>query len=111
MTGGVLRRLFRICKIWDSKSRQTTNTLHGIPAIFPEIPSSLHGEEASSAMMEGRIAGLSAAEKVIGHNPGLIEERSSNMSELKEMREGPFGERIRIGNRKLHEEAIKNGLQ
>ena len=81
-----------------------------IPGLF--VAGDIAGiEEASSAMMEGRIAGLSAAEKIIGHNPELIKERNDNLSELKGMREGPFGERIRIGNRKLHEEAIKNGLE
>jgi sarcosine oxidase subunit alpha len=81
-----------------------------IPGLF--VAGDISGiEEASSAMMEGRIAGLSAAEKVIGSKPALMEERTRNRLELKELREGPFGERIRIGNQKLHEEAIKNGLQ
>lgn len=67
-------------------------------------------EEASSAMMEGRIAGLSAAEKILGENSEILNERKKNQIELKELREGPFGEKIKIGNQRLLKEAKKNGL-
>jgi sarcosine oxidase subunit alpha len=81
-----------------------------VPGVF--IAGDISGiEEASSAMMEGRIAGLSAAEKVTGGSPELKEERSKNQLELKELREGPFGEKIRSGNQKLYQEVRKNGLQ
>jgi len=81
-----------------------------LPGVF--VAGDISGiEEASSAMMEGRIAGLSAAEKVSGGSPELLEEQEKNRSELKELREGPFGEKIRVGNQKLEEEARKNGLQ
>ena len=81
-----------------------------LPGVF--VAGDISGiEEASSAMMEGRIAGLSAAKKVSGGSPELIEEREKNRLELKELREGPFGEKIRSGNQKLEEEARKNGLQ
>ena len=67
-------------------------------------------EEASSAMMEGRIAGLSAAEKILGRKNKIVKEREENQKELEELRKGPFGEKIRIGNKKLLDEAKKNGL-
>ena len=67
-------------------------------------------EEASSAMMEGRIAGLSAAEKILGKKNQIVKERKENQEELEELRRGPFGEKIRIGNQKLLDEARKNGL-
>ncbi len=67
-------------------------------------------EEASSAMMAGRIAGLSAAEKIIGSSAALKKERSDNQQELQELRDGPFGEKIRLGNNKLFQEAKKHGL-
>ena len=61
-------------------------------------------------MMEGRIAGLSAAEKILGKKGKIVKERIENQRELAELRNGPFGEIIRVGNQKLFEEAKKNGL-
>jgi len=52
-------------------------------------------EEASSAMMTGRIAGLSAA---IGLGYGKekeVEQLAENYESLCGMRAGPFGERVR----------------
>ncbi len=67
-------------------------------------------EEASAAMMEGRIAGLSAAERIAGVKPAITSLRNEVLEELNELRDGPFGERIRQGNLKLAEEAKRNGL-
>lgn len=54
-------------------------------------------EEASSAMMEGRLAGLSAA-KSLGYDDGTYEEKKAEaLKELENMRSGPVGEKIRKG--------------
>ena len=80
-----------------------------IPGVY--IAGDVSGiEEASSAMMEGRIAGISAAEKILGKDKKIEDERQRNIKELEELREGPFGEKTRIGNQKLLEEARKNGM-
>ena len=55
-------------------------------------------EEASSAIMEGHIAGASALIKLgIGNREELEAIRRENLRELEEERNGPFGERIRRG--------------
>ena len=52
-------------------------------------------EEASSAMMTGRIAGLSAA-IALGHGKeNEMKLRDDNYDSLSDMRAGPFGERVR----------------
>jgi sarcosine oxidase subunit alpha len=80
-----------------------------LPGVF--VAGDIAGiEEASSAMMEGRIAGLSAAERIIGANKELQKERQHNHQELAGLREGPFGEKIRQGTKKLYLEAEKHGL-
>ncbi len=68
-------------------------------------------EEASAAMMEGRIAGLTAAELVRGKSKELDDERELNKQELADLRNGPFGEKTNIGNEKLYKEAKQNGLR
>ena len=67
-------------------------------------------EEASAAMMEGRIAGLSAAERILGPSEAIGALRREVQDELKELRDGPFGRRIRQGNEKMIQEAKKHGL-
>lgn len=56
-------------------------------------------EEASTAMMEGRIAGMDAAEKLgfkIDEN-----EKKDAFENLKILRSGPFGEKPRVGKEKV----------
>ncbi|TYP53319.1 NAD(P)/FAD-dependent oxidoreductase [Thermosediminibacter litoriperuensis] len=54
-------------------------------------------EEASSAMMEGRLAGLSAA-KSLGYDDGTYEEKKAEaLKELENLRSGPVGGKIRKG--------------
>ncbi len=80
-----------------------------IPGVY--IAGDIAGiEEASAAMMEGRIAGLSAAEKLVGANEEMLKEKEENLEELKGLREGPFGVKIREGNEKLLKEAKEHGL-
>ena len=64
-------------------------------------------EEASSAMMEGRLAGLDAAEKLRGSSDEIQRLKKSVRKNLEELRSGPFGEKIRIGEKKLFQEMHK----
>jgi len=56
-------------------------------------------EEASTAMMEGRIAGVDAAEK-LGFKIDEKEKKDA-FENLKTLRSGPFGEKPKIGKEKL----------
>ncbi len=58
-------------------------------------------EEASTAIMEGRIAGLSAAIDMGLAGDDAVELREKVREELKDLRAGPFGERIRKGLEKV----------
>jgi len=58
-------------------------------------------EEASTAIMEGRIAGLSAVIDMEIAGDDAVELRENVREELKELRAGPFGERIRQGLEKV----------
>jgi sarcosine oxidase subunit alpha len=53
-------------------------------------------EEASSAMIEGKIAGVCAAE-ALGHDRGAAEERADLLERLRVLRSGPVGQKIREG--------------
>jgi len=55
-------------------------------------------EEASTAMMEGKIAGLQAAYD-LGHNDIPVEEQKETRHNLDDLRSGPFGAKICIGLR------------
>jgi sarcosine oxidase subunit alpha len=58
-------------------------------------------EEASTAMLEGRIAGLSAAITLRkGECKKIVELRKKTIKELDKIRSSPFGERIRSGLKK-----------
>jgi len=64
-------------------------------------------EEASSAMVEGRIAGYAAALS-LGLGKGQAEELIEEaIKELEELREGPVGEKIRRGLKKAIIEKTK----
>jgi sarcosine oxidase subunit alpha len=65
-------------------------------------------EEASAAMVEGKLAGLSAAAK-LGHGKGVAEAQiAAARGELDELRAGPMGEKIRQGLEKV---AAKGGAK
>lgn len=65
-------------------------------------------EEASSAMVEGKLAGLSAAAS-LGYGADQASGLQKDaMSELDELRAGPMGERIRVGLEKV---AAKGGAK
>jgi len=58
-------------------------------------------EEASTAMLEGRIAGACAYESLYGKNDKAQEIIAEAKKELSEIRQGPFGTRPRQGKEKL----------
>ena len=58
-------------------------------------------EEATAAMMEGRIAGLDAAIKLGYGDEEAVKLRDKIVGELEEFRRGPFGERILRGLEKV----------
>jgi sarcosine oxidase subunit alpha len=60
-------------------------------------------EEASSAMLEGRLAGLDAVEKLKGPSKEISDLREFITKSLVELRAGPFGEKIREGEKKLQQ--------
>ena len=63
-------------------------------------------EEASSAMVEGRLAGISAAASLGYGNDTAIELQKEAMMELEELRAGPTSGHIRAGLEKM---AVKRG--
>lgn len=54
-------------------------------------------EEASSAMMEGRLAGLNAAKSLGYDNKSFNEKREETLHQLKSLRSGSIGAKIRQG--------------
>jgi len=58
-------------------------------------------DEASTAMLEGRLTGVAAAEDLFGATKTTRKEKEEIIRALDELREGPFGERVRIGKQKL----------
>ena len=57
-------------------------------------------EEASSAIVEGYMAGLIASRKLGNVHPEYEERMASFEEQLNHLRSGPFGERIRVGLKK-----------
>jgi len=73
-----------------------------VPGIY--VAGDVSGiEEASAAMLEGRLAGLSAAESLGKELPPPGKE--AVIKELKDLRAGPFGEKARRGKDKMYREA------
>jgi sarcosine oxidase subunit alpha len=77
-----------------SENLQTT-----IPNIF--IAGDVTGiEEASAAMVEGRIAGLAACEYIL--NKEFSDEINDEQVQLSHLRSGPFGSKARSGKNKVY---------
>jgi sarcosine oxidase subunit alpha len=57
-------------------------------------------EEASTAMIEGKIAGLSAA-YLLGFNKNAKMLKKKYLEELERLRQGPFGEKPRVAKNKI----------
>ena len=60
-------------------------------------------EEASSAIIEGAIAGISAAKSLGKSIPDFEKQIAKLREELNNLRAGPFGEKIKLGLKKLKE--------
>lgn len=58
-------------------------------------------EEASTAMLEGRIAGATAYQSLKGANSQAEQIITQSKQELEEIRQGPFGTRPRLGKEQL----------
>jgi sarcosine oxidase subunit alpha len=71
-----------------------------VPGVF--VAGDVAGvEEASSAMLEGMIAGISAAKNLGVHTSELNQKFEEAMTYLNEIRSGPLGEKIRSGLSKV----------
>lgn len=89
-----------------------------VPQRDPEGQTSIHGiyvagdaggiEEASSAMAGGRLAGLCAAKNLGFTLPDFEKEREDCLEQLRFLRGGPAGEKIRKGLIKASNEAGKD---
>jgi sarcosine oxidase subunit alpha len=64
-------------------------------------------EEASTAMLEGRVAGAHAAAQVLGSSPEAAQVISEAQRELCAIRKGPFGDKAACGKAKLAECALR----
>jgi sarcosine oxidase subunit alpha len=60
-------------------------------------------EEASTAMLEGRVAGAHAAAQVLGPSPEAEKVITESQAELGAIRRGPFGDKAAFGKAKLGE--------
>jgi sarcosine oxidase subunit alpha len=67
-------------------------------------------EEASTAMLEGKIAGLSASISLTGRDSSTTAKMEEYIKTLEEMRRGPFGSKAREAKRKILEEASNEGI-
>lgn len=56
-------------------------------------------EEASTAMIEGRIAGACVAERLGSKNAGKI--RESSLKQLEVLRESPFSKKVKVGKERI----------
>jgi sarcosine oxidase subunit alpha len=80
---------------WHTEEMQTSN-----PKIF--VAGDLSGiEEASTAMLEGQIAGAAAYQSLYGKKSTSEKIIRDAQKILAELRQGPFSEKIRTGNYKL----------
>ncbi len=66
-------------------------------------------EEASTAMLEGRVAGAHAAMQVLGPNPDAKRVLTESQAELCAIRKGPFGDKAACGKARLAECAPATG--
>ena len=58
-------------------------------------------EEASSAIVEGKLVGLVASKYLGGIHPEYEKLKQEYLADLDNLRSGPFGEKIRVGYQKL----------
>jgi sarcosine oxidase subunit alpha len=58
-------------------------------------------EEATAAMLEGKIAGINAAQSLGYQSSTTNQKREEAQKELEKLRQGPSGEKIRNGLNKI----------
>ena len=97
------------------------NSAGGLPCTDESLETTVPGvfvagdasgiEEASTAMLEGRLAGLSAAAALLPRaDEGELARLRNEVEEgLRALRGGPFGEHPRTGKRKMAELAKARG--
>jgi sarcosine oxidase, subunit alpha len=82
---------------WHDEHMQTS-----VPGVY--VAGDVSGiEEASTAMLEGRIAGAHAATRVTGPNPEADRVIAEARAQLCAIRQGPFGEKAACGKSRLAE--------
>ncbi|MCX8014398.1 MAG: NAD(P)/FAD-dependent oxidoreductase [candidate division WOR-3 bacterium] len=80
---------------WHNEDMETSK-----PGIY--VAGDVSGiEEASTAMLEGRIAGANAYQSLFGQNETAQKIVEQAKKELQEIRQGPFGFRPKVGKEKL----------
>lgn len=83
--------------VWHDKNMETS-----IPGLF--VAGDVAGiEEASSAMLEGRLAGVSAAESLVENVEKIDQIKQEIVNGLTALRTGPFGEKVRLGEKRMEE--------
>lgn len=76
---------------WHDENLETS-----VPGLF--VAGDLAGiEEASTAMLEGRLAGAVAAERLRGITDESERIKQDARRQLAEIRQGPFGQKVRVG--------------
>ena len=99
-------RMSYIAELGGNVVLQDENMETSIPGLY--VAGDVAGiEEASSAMLEGRMAGISAVEALNGSTEGLIKIKEDVKKGLASLRTGPFGRQARIGEEKMKEAAKK----
>jgi len=87
---------------WHDERMLTT-----VPGVY--VAGDLSGiEEASTAMLEGRLAGAAAAEAIKGRSPESSRVIEQAQADLGCIRKGPFGEKAACGKAKLGSCAAAN---
>ncbi len=76
---------------WHNENMETS-----VPGVY--VAGDVSGiEEASTAILEGRIAGAVAAKSLLSEKPEIDEIIKQAKKELAQIRQGPFGEKARRG--------------
>jgi sarcosine oxidase subunit alpha len=82
---------------WHNESMETS-----VPGVY--VAGDVSGiEEASTAMLEGRVAGAHAARSVLGPTCRCDDRLADARAELCAIRQGPFGDKAACGKQKLAE--------
>lgn len=110
-----LSPLYQLLSMVGVKTKYIKELGGYVPLLNNELETSVKGvyacgdisgiEEASSAIVEGYLAGLFAAKSLNKIHPNYQELVNKYEMQLNNLRSGPFGERIRLGLKKQKEES------